>query len=191
MLRFPGERSRRRVPRGRRVPPAQCPAGQIEHSGLRNRGCSKRFPNSSGAKKSLRNEVQWQFIQQAIETGPGEASRCGFAATLPHQTGHPFQPGRIVYSRSHPFSVKRLSAKARDGHFTGVISCIVSTEKTRSGSARGRSSGSCPRCLAPSSRSRVVKAQLSAFEWTRLAMEEIDERQIPRGDGIAARRRYG
>lgn len=84
-----------------------------------------------------RNQVPWQLIQQAIKSiGRKCRGKC-LSRHSSHQSCHPLQPRRIVYRRSHPLSVNRLSAKAPERHFTGVISCNNSHGKNTIWFCRG------------------------------------------------------
>ena len=73
--------------------------------------------------------MQRQFIQQAIVTVLGEGRGMSLPRHFSHEARYPLDPERVSYRRSHPFRVKRLSAKVPEGHFTGVISCSSSQGK--------------------------------------------------------------
>jgi len=76
-----------------------------------------------------RHKMQRQFVEQAVETIWRKCRSLRLPRHSPDQSCHPLQPSRIVYCRSHPFKVNRLSAKRADEHFTAVTSCISSHGK--------------------------------------------------------------
>ena len=94
----------------------------------RKESASRACPRCN-ARGVPRNQVQRQLIQQAIEAIRRKCRGERLPRRSSHQSRHPLQPRRVVYRRSHPFRVKRLSAKSCDAHFTGVISCISSQGK--------------------------------------------------------------
>jgi hypothetical protein len=70
------------------------------------------------AESGFRRQVIGLVIEPAVE-----ARRWKLSCSFTDQALNPRQPSRVFYWCSHPFRVKRLSAKAPEGHRTGVISC--------------------------------------------------------------------
>lgn len=83
------------------------------------------MPPALPIEKVLRKQMQRQLIQQAMELVRGHRRGMSLPRRCSHQACNPLKPCRVFYWCSHPFSVNRLSAKARDRQCTGVISCNV------------------------------------------------------------------